>query len=466
MRLILRRNPFSLVPEFRHEGYPLAPDRSGSETKMGNLLFLFLFALALRLGLVFFVPGYHFAGGMDSYEIMGKNILEGKWMVFSGYGPTAYRAPLYPMFIALVYRIFGQHYEAIWAIQCVLGAATAVLLAVLAKGFVAEKFALAAGVIAAVYLPFIRYHGLVLSETLFILLFVSALCVAAPDWRLASPRRVLLAGGLFGLAALARPVSFLFPFGMIALGVVFSKNIAADIKKATTLMLAFLLVLAPWGIRNWKAFGTPILTTSQGWQSVYAGLHPTARGFGFTGEDFAKPLKEAGVPDTNELETAKVFRARSLQEIRKNPAHFARLAILKFGWFFYPFDGDFYGLGTRYNFLSAMVITLAFFGLALGLRRRANWLLTYAVLYFVFLAVMIYGIPRYRLPLDAVLILWSVIALDALFQRQGRAKTLWVIALAGAVLLNVAMSLDAEGMMKRIKSGLETSMGYSAYFKG
>ena len=46
------------------------------------LQFMIVSALALivRLLFVFFVTGYQYSGGLDSYESMARNILEGKWL--------------------------------------------------------------------------------------------------------------------------------------------------------------------------------------------------------------------------------------------------------------------------------------------------------------------------------------------------------------------------------------------------
>ena len=78
-----------------------------------KIILIFLVAFAFRLFLIKYIPYPFFPERIDdahSYDIMGLNILQGNG--FSGdenppYKPTIRRTPVYPIFLAGIYAIFG-----------------------------------------------------------------------------------------------------------------------------------------------------------------------------------------------------------------------------------------------------------------------------------------------------------------------------------------------------------------------
>lgn len=122
------------------------------------------------------------------------------------------RPPLYVVFVAASYALGGL--AALQAAQVVLGALTAVLVGVLARGLrTAPGAEVAAGLVAAFYPWSFQLVGGLASETLFTFVAVAAFALVLHASRARSLRRVLAAGVVFALASLARAnILMLGPF--------------------------------------------------------------------------------------------------------------------------------------------------------------------------------------------------------------------------------------------------------------
>ena len=106
-----------------------------------------------------------------------------------GWGPeylTAIRPPLYPAFLALVYKIFGpENYNAVRIIQIFLSLISGWIVYSLTKSiFHEEKVALLAAAIFLFYPSLVIFNYLILTETLFIFLFLLALYLLVEGVRL------------------------------------------------------------------------------------------------------------------------------------------------------------------------------------------------------------------------------------------------------------------------------------------
>src|SRR5439155_20520799 len=117
------------------------------------------------------------------------------------------RPPLYVLLLGGIVRFAGTNYLAPLLVQSLLSALTLLPLAWLAcrvAGWRAARFAAA---LAALYLPFTLFSGLLLSETLFLLLFalsLVALVRARETLSLSSGALIMsgVAGLLLGLTVL------------------------------------------------------------------------------------------------------------------------------------------------------------------------------------------------------------------------------------------------------------------------
>ena len=146
-----------------------------------TLAFFFLAALALRLAAVINLPTYRQVPTVDDaqYDTLAVNLLAGKGFTLdSATGkPTSWRMPLYPLFLASIYSIFGHNYLAVRIIQCIMSALLCIMIFYIGKMTFGRKTGFFAALILAFYQPYIYYlyyggPAFLFSENLFNFLFL------------------------------------------------------------------------------------------------------------------------------------------------------------------------------------------------------------------------------------------------------------------------------------------------------
>lgn len=361
------------------------------------------FAIALLLRLVPVLLSYNLAIGLDDmfqYDMLGRSIVSGngfRWYAqpdlnliqqyvkldLTGihYDPrgieTAFRAPLYPVFLALVYFFSGTgpgRFFAARLAQAVLGAVLAPLTYFLARRLLPENLRAARWAAwAVVFYPILILFPLALAtENLFFVLFLASLLTLVLAAQTRQMRYFVLSGVLIGLTALTRSV--ILPAGGLA--VLWAWFLLRERAKALALLAAMLIIIAPWIVRNSLLYGrlTPI-ELSMGY-NLYVGYHPQSTGTFIYGPS----LDLLTIADDAERE--RIGTQKAIEFIKADPGRFPYLAVRRLGYFFglerraltYFYSSNFFGyipfpllLTLAILILSPFVIVAcsAAFGLAL-----------------------------------------------------------------------------------------------------
>ncbi|MFZ5882781.1 MAG: hypothetical protein ACOYYI_03260 [Chloroflexota bacterium] len=260
--------------------------------------------------------------------------------------PTSFRAPLYPAFLAVVYFFSGTGFTRFFAARLAqaifLGAPLAPLTYWAAKrlfplssfffplssldeqerGERQEKAARTASWIVAVYPILLVYPlGLGTENPFFVLLLASFLFLLA-SLETPSAFHFLLSGLFLALTALTRSV--ILPFALAA----FCLLLYLHGRRALTAVLAFVMVVSPWIVRNsllhHKLTG---IETSMGY-NLYLGYHPQGNG-SFV---FGPSLDLLTILD--DAERDRVGTQRAIEFIKAQPERFLPLAVNRLGFFF------------------------------------------------------------------------------------------------------------------------------------
>jgi 4-amino-4-deoxy-L-arabinose transferase-like glycosyltransferase len=208
-------------------------------------------ALLLRAAVVVATPGYVPIHDDHSYLVHAVALADtGAYPLFPAHGvliPTAYRAPGFPLVLAVGRMLLGDSLLGPRLLQALIAAAGAGLVGIVAHQIWGRRTALAATALAAVAPLMVVYSGSLISEPLFVTLELGALACALaaredPRWA----RWVVAAGLLGGAAALTRPAGLVL---LLALALC-----AGARKPALALVVVGLLTVAPWTIRNAVTF--------------------------------------------------------------------------------------------------------------------------------------------------------------------------------------------------------------------
>jgi len=366
----------------------------------------------------FWVNGYTF------FWAIAQNIAAGKGIGIGGV-PTAFRVPIYPIFLAgltLGHKVF-------WPIviaQSAIGAGTVFCAALLARqtfeGEKAPRAATQAAAIAAVY-PYYVIHDTALEETslftLFTLVAVMLLRQAVRSSHLATAGG---AGLLLGIDVLTRATTA--PFVLLAPFWLFWQK-----RSRAALVCAFLLLLtvAPWLWRNYVLVGVPTLSTETG-----AELWNGNNGFLFThypreSSDLSKDDALNALPiddqrylrqiEDNEELTNRWFLHKALVYIRSHPGQmmiddFRKIAAA-FCWLPSPRRGRFADLVYAFSYGPVML-----FGLWGMWRRRFSWredsLIYLLFATFIIVTAVFWAHTSHRAYLD---VYWIVFAAGVLLRN-------------------------------------------------
>ncbi len=223
------------------------------------VLFLFLLALILRVLYVAGLEEKWYFFDTIYYDTAAQNLVKG-----NGFGPSVYfqnlydhycLEPLYPLFLACAYSMFGHSLLAARMYQVVLGMAVLLLLYVISKRMFSPQSAKWVLLYGAIYPFFVYITGFLYITQLFTLLIVLQVFIF---YLFEQSQRAgwLVAGGVvLGLAVLARPI-YLLGLPLFYMWVFFAcrGRFAKKLLFVSLAVLFTLLALTPWTIRNYVVF--------------------------------------------------------------------------------------------------------------------------------------------------------------------------------------------------------------------
>jgi 4-amino-4-deoxy-L-arabinose transferase-like glycosyltransferase len=147
-------------------------------------------------------------------------------------------APLYPLFLRLVYRLFGAfNYNAVYMAQSVAGAFVPVLVYAAASRLGGRRAGLIAAILSALYPGFVFTARGMLVETWCALIVAAMMAVAARGER--GRREAAILGALTGVGVMLKPVFVFFLPGFLM-----------TVRKRLLLCGAFVAILTPLVIHN------------------------------------------------------------------------------------------------------------------------------------------------------------------------------------------------------------------------
>ncbi|NOZ19557.1 MAG: glycosyltransferase family 39 protein [Planctomycetes bacterium] len=387
---------------------------------------LFLVALTVRVAFVLTREEALYFPDSKTYDAIAQNFRAGKGLILDENWKVT-RPPLYPVFLAGCTEVFGHRIGAVRVVQAVLGAFVCVLVVLLGEETLDEVSGRVGGGIAAFYPFFIFFCGLLLTETLFVLLFVLAM------WLLAKAEKGRLwwavgAGVVIGAGILLRSSLLLFWIFLAPFWVLwFGGGAGRALRSLAVGIAATTVVCTPWVARNYVVTGGRFVpTTLQVGRSLYEANNPEATGgpgMHVVAEEAARRDAERagkGLPPLTEYEDNAYFRRKALTYMRQHVGRTLRLAGVKCVRFWNGIPNYSGYRGWFYIAVSLLayvpVMGLAAVGLA-AVRHRLSrcGLLLVPVLYFGLLHMVFVGSIRYRMPVMPFVILLAGAGVRSMF---------------------------------------------------
>lgn len=354
------------------------------------------------------------------YDAIGLNLALGQGFSLDGEKPTALRGPVYPLFLAGIYALAGHNYQAVWAVQVILHLVNCWLIFLLAKTAYREQVGLAAALLYALYPAFAFYPGLIMTETVTLSLLLAAMLLLAQAVRRDSLALSTISGLFLGLATLCKPTTLLFP---LFLGLIWliQKRGHALVRYGLLLTLSMILVIAPWTIRNYLAFGKVVPVSVFAGYNLLLGTIPrndtTFDLAAFAADYWTEPISKD-----------RAALLAGVNKIAADPVAYASMMPSKLVYFLLP-DGMFV-IGDSQTpqailliLYQLLLLGLAFVGWRHTLSSPTTLLFLSLVVYFVLMHLVIISTPRFNVPIMPYILILSAVGLKAVYRyiRQWRA---------------------------------------------
>lgn len=374
------------------------------------------------------------------------------WYPFTpGDTPTAHWSFLYTSFVAAIYFVFG--YQPV-VVRLVGAVATGILLPPAVHrlalrifngrshnlGLNAETVARVSAASAAFYAYHILFAARIMTEGLYTIALLWSLDRAlqvAEDLRKQQKvpfRATLLLGVSLGMAALLRQA--ILPWVPVLFAWLFVNAIGSRRLSVKTLLPLFssgmilLLAILPWTVRNYRVFGSFLLLNSNTGYAMYSAQHPM-HDADFQ-EHAAAPLPDElrNVVGLTEPEWDRALMARGIAFVLQDPGRYVLLSLSRILDFFefWPTANTplLHNIGRLVSFTAFLPFMLYGAWLAATTARRTAagpmdfirepgiFPLGFSVFYAV-LHILTWAMPRYRIPVDAVMLPYAALALYKLY---------------------------------------------------
>jgi len=383
-----------------------------------NFFRLMVFSIVVATTSVFYVP---FSVPLPSYIQMATTLLAG--MVTTDHMPAGYA-----LFLALLIKIGGM--PAVFAGQAAVFVSISLLTYVFLKqSGASEKTAALAALFPAIH-PLLFVNVKRISDmSLFVFVVLSLLCVLVVARKKPRVGLSLAAGILFGSAVLTRS-AFLFGLPAILWGL--SCPIRGIVRRSLHALIflsvaAVVLYGGNYALkRNWEP-----ISKYYGAYNMYIGANPRSAGEfirNYQAEGSVGPaLADAGIPmlshGEDNVRMERIYREQAWQFIRFSPWEYTRLVLIKLYTLFRP---DYRRVGssdavgmlkfTLQTLIACPIVFWACIRLRLAGRARGDVFLLSILALYLLPHLLTVADPRYRLPMDVLLILDASLCLG---QRRG-----------------------------------------------
>jgi len=352
----------------------------------------------------------------------------------------AYLPPIYTFFLAASYLIFGETW---------FGIAVSLSIICGLVGFVSyllgrKIFSNAEGILAGLWVIFYPYYFFqgsppnIYETMLFTLLLLASVWFLLQMQENPTGKNVIPAAFFLGLTALCRPkIVFLIPF--ILVWYYLTSNIPKKIwvRQSFALSIVFLVLLAPWTIRNLLTKGILTPFGSYGSSNLYKAYHPMMleyyQGTGPFTDISLKSKSSDRVYEQGPLWDEQQTQGMSLEQARawdksmpwsywiNHPGQFVKLTAFKvislWSWRLEPVTlSRIKQFIYFFSYVPILILGLVGFWLFRDKFSQTSLFITLFIS-FTFYAAITYGVTRYRAPLDVYLIILASAASIYIIQK-------------------------------------------------
>ena len=278
-----------------------------------GLLLVIGAAIVVRVAFaVLIAPDLPPPGDAIVYRAMAESLADGDGLLLAAPGsdrlePSAEHPPVFPFVLAALDLVGLESYRAHGVALALLSGAGVGLVALLGRRFGGPAVGLTAAAIAALHPMWYQSAGVVMSESLHVVLVPAVLLAALRVVDSPALPRVVVLGGLIGVAALNRPEALGFAVLVGVPAIALSRlGLGAALRAIAVMGAVVVLVVTPWLVRNERQVGAVTMATNSGKTLLGSNCDRAYEGPGLGGFDYdcqfgaASYLVDVGPPDGGE----------------------------------------------------------------------------------------------------------------------------------------------------------------------
>lgn len=381
-------------------------------------ILVFFLALLVRIFFILSVSPAPLENDAAEYNTLGIFLSQGKGYVNASGEPTAYRPPIYPLFLCSIYYTVGYNLLLVRLIQAFMGAGICVFVYLIAKRIFDEKVAILSAISCCIYPPLVVDVSQIMSETLFTFFLILGIWLTITR---EGSGNLFLTGLIFSLALLTRPFLIFF-LPLLCFWMILRHKYDSP-KKIVILIAGILIILMPWTIRNYYKLHAFVPFANVGGLTLYNSYIVPEKGFGYNS---LESLDDEYFEIENETLRNKYLIRETIKYIKNNPKKIVQLIAIKCLLFVYPFDGYWYQIsfGSKYNIFWGLILCFSILGIMANLGNSDNnkKLILFLFLSFIIGIIVFYGSPRFRLPIDPFLICFAAAGFIKLAKKKFHAS--------------------------------------------
>lgn len=390
-------------------------------------LFIFLFGLLLRIGYSSTLENKWYYYDTVHYDKAAQAILHGEGFgsgyYFSnmGFNKEYSLEPVYPIFLASIYGVFGRDFFIVRIFQSIFSALICWFIFLIARRVFGAKTGLIATLISIFFPLHIFTSGLLYVTTL-ITFFLSVMIYSA--LKMLDSNSIVwpvMTGIFLGLATQSIPIVFAF-YPFLALWIIFwmGKTKSYKMKSLFIVFTVTLLSLTPWTVRNYRVFHKIVPIRAAVGEELFKAKMNVESGMKI--DLYQNSKLDSTIIDNTKFQKSlsKMRRQNFIQKIKSivfdNPDKFLKRyghEFLHF-WTFYPTrvktKNEFFSTFTKWVSILTFgpVLFFAILGITFSYRKyHITLILTFLILSFALAYSFFMTQVRYRIPIEPYLIIFA-----------------------------------------------------------
>lgn len=401
-----------------------------------TLILIFLFALFVRLGYVFFFTQIPLAGDGVEYDKSAWDITQGRGFPVKAADFLAepLRAPGYLLTLAFFYKVFGHNLQVIRFFQAVISSLVCVFIYFLSMYLIKNRtLGFISSTACAVYFPFVSYAGLLSREAILPVFLTLSTLLLLKAFQSGLARYYIFTGLAIGVSVLFDERMTYFPIFVIFILLFLKKIQKKAILNSLIFFASVIAIISPWTIRNYLVFKEFIPVTRGQTACFWLSTHPSEP---LEWRLEKEPLRSLASGLSKE-ELFKKLSSESLKNLKGHPFIYAKLSAKRFFRLWLgSHSNSFYGLNESFSdvlrearfgifavktamfIVNLAIILFGAAGILIArhfLKKQAILITLLPVIYLTILHTFSFSTPRYAVPMMPIVIFFASLAILKIF---------------------------------------------------